>query len=335
MDCFITFDELVNLESKYDELINDEPKNKINYKKCIKCNIEMNLTIYNKLICPECGISKEVITENYEYNTMESYSTSENKTQIINFSGKESNVFQRIARNNNENRYFIIQENITKKRLQNLNYDNTSSDLNIPKFILMNVLEQYKQIKSIKKIYRGEVLKGILAALVYHECLKNGMIRSPKEIIDWANIDVNKFSKGKKIVEELYGANVIEIDNECDITDKYIKSYLIRLNIDEVYFNYIHDMIEEMDTIPKSIFISRIKTKVATLIYMIIKLHDLDIEDDTLLNEFKVSITTIKTLYKNILKNQNCFESIFVKHNLVSRVEYIKNLTSKRRTKKN
>jgi transcription initiation factor TFIIIB Brf1 subunit/transcription initiation factor TFIIB len=306
------FDLLLNLN--LNESIDNDVSNN-DYKNCLDCNIQMQPNINNTLTCPNCGFIKNVIIENLEYEpSMAGYNTNENYHIPIKCIGKNSFQYQKYLRNNTSE-YSRIQESTLKKLLEKLNYQ--SEDFVIPKNILSNVLTQYKKIRETSKIHRGEILKGILGSLIYYECLKEGIIRKPKELAKWYSISENDLSKGDKILRELEEKGIIELPINKDFNVEYITSYLKRIDIDIKYENFLIDLLNQINELKIGNPNARLSTKIASLIFLLIISKKYNISADEISKEFDISVSTFKSFYLEIYKNKEKLENLFKKYNII------------------
>lgn len=307
-------------DDDFDFLLNNSFKtnldNKIinDYKNCETCNIQMQPNINNTLTCPTCGFIKNVIIENLEYEpSMAGYNTNDNYHIPIKCVGKNSFHYQKYLRNNTS-QYNIIQEATLKKILDRLNYQST--DFIIPKNILTNVLNQYKKIRETSKIHRGEILKGILGSLIYYECLKEGIIRKPKELAKWYSISENDLSKGDKILRELEEKGIIELPIHKEFNNEYINSYLKRINIDLKYEEFLIELLNTINILKIGNPNARLSTKIASLIFLLVISIKSDITPEEISSEFNISVSTFKNLYIDIFKNKDKLQYIFNKYNI-------------------
>jgi transcription initiation factor TFIIIB Brf1 subunit/transcription initiation factor TFIIB len=305
------FDTILN-NNKINEIHNTEDNK--NYKNCNECNIQMQPNINNTLTCPSCGFIKTVIIENLEYEpSMAGYNTNENYHIPIKCIGKNSFQYQKYLRNNTS-QYSIIQETSIKRILDKLNYK--SDNFVIPKNIITNVLNQYKKIRETSKIHRGEILKGILGSLLYYECLKEGIIRKPKELAKWYDISENDLSKGDKILRDLAESGVIDLPINKDYNNEYIESYLKRMDLDIKYSNLLIELLEKINEHKIGNPNARLSTKIAALIFLLIISKQYPISTETISEEFDISISTFKTFYMEIFKNKLIIDEILQKNNI-------------------
>ena len=315
--------------------IKEEDVADIDYKICPKCNIQMSFKITNEYICQECGLSKGNITATDDYNMASgnSYNTLNSSSTPLKCVGTNSFKFQCLLRNNSS--YSVIQENHIKTTLFRLNYNNCN-ELNIPKDILLSVNEQYKSIRKSNNIYRGQILKGILAALTYYECLRQGLTHKPKEISSWFNIDSNNLSKGEKIVRSLIEEGIIDLkleEIETKIDNSFIESYSKRIGLNASYLPFLHELLEEVDRQRIVNLNSKSSTKAISLIYLVIVCKKIPITQDDLYEEFKISRSTFKQMTNSILKHCDLLTCVFEKYDIPK--IYAVPRVSKPRAKKN
>lgn len=312
--------ELLN-DSDFNEIIDVSKNMKINinklendYKNCEDCDIQMQPNINNTLTCPKCGYIKKVIVENLEYEpSMSGYNINNNYYLPIKCVGKNSFQYQKYLRNNTS-QYNIIQESVIRKKLENLNYE--SSDFIIPKNIINIVIDQYKKIREVSKIHRGEILNGILAALTYYVFIGEKIFRKPKEVSKKFRITENNFSKGDKILKELEQQKIIKLPVSHEYSNENILSYLNRINIDLKYYNFLLDLLDKIDNENIGNTNARLSTKVVALIFLLTISENIPITPEEISNEFKISISTYKTFYSDIFKNKDKVNDIFIKYNI-------------------
>ena len=305
------FDSILN-QNKFEEIQSNEDN--LNYKNCTECNIQMQPNINNTLTCPECGFIKTVIIENLEYEpSMAGYNTNANYHIPIKCIGKNSFQYQKYLRNNTS-QYSIIQETSIKRILEKLNYK--SDNFIIPKNIIQNVLNQYKKIRETSKIHRGEILKGILGSLLYYECLKEGIIRKPKELAKWYEISENDLSKGDKILRDLAEKGVIDLPINKEYNDEYIESYLKRMDLDIKYSLFLNELLDIINENKVGNPNARLSTKISALIFLLIISKKYSITTEAISEEFDISISTFKTFYMEIYKNKHLINHILQKYNI-------------------
>lgn len=292
----------------------EDNEDKIKYKMCDTCNIQMQPNINNTLTCSGCGFIKLAIIENNEFEpSMNGYNTNSNFHIPIKCVGKNSFQYQKQLRNNTS-QYSIIQETNLKRILEKLNYQ--SKGLIIPKNIITNVLSQYKIIREISKIHRGEILKGIICALLSYECLKEGIVRKPKEFAVWFSISENDMSKGDKILRDLDEKKIIKLPINNDNSNIYIISYLKRTGIDLDHQYFLNELLERLDNKKIGNPNARLSTKISAILFLLIISKKMTISTETISEEFNISVSTFKVFYLEIIKSKKAIQDILDKYNI-------------------
>ena len=309
-----------------------KPLEDIEYKICPNCNVQMHYKVTHEYICEECGLSKGNIASSDEYNIASgnSYNTLNNSSTPLKCIGSNSFKYQCLLRNNSS--YAVIQDNNIKNTLFGLNYNCT--DINIPKNILRSVSEQYKLIRKSNNIYRGQILRGILASLTYYECLKEKLTHKPKEIAAWINIDSINLSKGDKILRTLHEEGIIQLDlDNIEITKNFIYSYSMRLDIDKVYLPFLYELLDAVNDLKIVNPNSKSSTKAISLLYLLIVCKKMPMTQEQLNKEFEISTTTFKSVTNLILKNVEMVSTIFDKYN-IPKLTSVPRANKPRKTKK-
>lgn len=311
-------------------LMKNKEEMEMDYKECKDCNIPMNLNINNSYTCPNCGFIKQISTENLEYEeSFKNYNVSNKSYMPIKYVGKDSYRLQQNLRNTTS-RYDPIQESYIKKILNTCNSEST--DFTIPQNIIKSTIEVYKQIRTSSKVFRGDILKGVLGSIIHYLCKKEGIIRKPKEIAKWCNISDKDLSCGDKHLRQLEFHGVITgiiVDNNSGNLDEvHILSYLIRLKIDEKYLEFLTTLLDEINTKRIGKINARTSTKITSIIYLLCITEKIKISDhDTTIeqyisDEFKISISTFKEFYNEILKKKEKLIDIFNEYNIEFPTKY-------------
>lgn len=313
--------------------IQNEESMKIDYKICVDCNVSMNSTINNSYTCPSCGFIKQISTDNLEYEeSFKNHNIYDKAHMPIKYIGKDSYKLQQNLRNLTS-QYDPIQESYIKKILNTCNTE--SRDFKIPQNIIKDTVALYKKIRANSKVFRGDILRGVLGSLVHYLCKKEGIVRKPKEIAAWCGISDKDLSAGDKHIRQLENNGVITnivIDNNTndESYEVHIISYLFRLKINEdiinkKYLPFLSELLIEINEKKVGKVNSRISTKITGIIYLLCiteKIildecnNDISIEQ-CISNEFKISISTFKEFYNEILKKKEKLISIFEKYKII------------------
>lgn len=318
----ISKDELENIKYDEIELLNNKDIEE-GYKKCNECNITMNSNINNSYSCPQCGYIKHITTENQCYEKIyEHYNVSNTCHMPLKYIGKNSYKLQQNLRNSTSN-YNPIQESFIKKFLNGCNSE--SVDFIIPQNIIIETCELYKSIRLNSKVFRGEILKGVLASLVYYISLKEGITRKPKEIAKWASIKESDLSTGDKHIRKLQEEGILNIVTNKNLNDDYISTYIYRLNINPNYIDFLKELLIELNNKKIGNVNSRTSTKVTGLIYLLCITENINLgkelnidksNEQIISDEFLISISTFKLYYSIILKNKDKIIHVFEKNNI-------------------
>lgn len=285
-----------------------------NYRMCDECGVDMHPDINNTLTCTQCGLVKECITDNINYEpSMDGYNTSEKFHIPIKCVGKNSFQYQKQLRNSTS-QYSLVQEASLRKKLEKLNFK--SPELKIPKNIIANTINQYRLIRQTNKINRGSVLDGIIGSLVYYECLKEGIIRKPKEISEWMCICENDLSKGDKILRNMECEGVIQIPIHEDNEEKYIDSYLKRMDMPLKHRDIMLEIFYRLEKLRIGNPNSRLSTKIAAIVFMTVVIYDMPIQPDDISKEFNIAVSTFKAFYNDVVKRKKYIQDILDKHGL-------------------
>ena len=316
MEGFQLIDDIENFYEDIDEEIFEN----IKYDLCPECGVKMNDTGNNTYTCPECNI----VNQNVEVSDMStmtsdmSYNTNYRNGSMLRCSGSNGYKYQSLLRNNSD--YSIIQEENIKNILFTYNY-NSSKTMNIPKDILLTVSDYYKEIRETGCIYRGTILRGILAAITYYLCIKRKLCYKPVEIFEWFNITNCNYSKGDKIVRDLIEKKKLSLDiSDIKIEENFIYSYATRLDFPEDVINFLEELMTE---VTKKRLINpnaKSSTRALSVIYLYILAARLDITQEILKEKFNASYGTIRSITSNLIKSIPEIEHIFQKYNISSKI---------------
>ena len=92
-----------------------------------------------------------------------------------------------------------------------------------------------------------------MGSLLYYECLKEGIIRKPKELAKWYEISENDLSKGDKILRDLAEQGILDLPINQNYNEDYIESYLKRINLDIKYSLFLNELLERINELKASI----------------------------------------------------------------------------------
>lgn len=208
----------------------------IQYDRCPACDVPMTVKTNNQYVCPQCGLLREDV-EVADMSTIASdmnYNTMSNGLRCI---GNNAHRYQTILRSqsNNDASPEIHVRNIM------FTYNHAIGKTGaIPKDILLNVCEQFKQVRQEGTIYRGTILRAILAAMTYYECLRHKLHFKPCDIYRWFEVDSQTYSKGDKKIREMLDHGFLADDiREINVENSYLHAYSVKLEMPTEHVQFL------------------------------------------------------------------------------------------------
>lgn len=315
----IDMDELVKFSINVEKELHNKilKKHTKLYNNCSTCNISMEIHNDNSLICISCGFVKHIITENNEYekSSIGNYNTNDSYHLPVKCVGTGSCSYQKTFRNFASN-YKNIHINFIVKKL--LNKCMQDKRINIPKSIILKVIDKYTDMKDEKIMnnYRATVLDGLLGSIIFYECLNNNIAVKHQEIADWFDISITKITKTDKILKELNINNKYKIDDDNQ-KKVVISSFCKRIDLNDEHIDLLFEVFTYMEENNIGNKTSRLSTKAASLIYVLsLSNSDLNITTDDINANFDVSLSTMKNFYESLHACYDEINPIFQKYNL-------------------
>lgn len=311
------FELLADFESYFQLLDADvetaEDEIAIEYDRCPQCDVLMTVKTNNQYVCPRCGLLKEnvevadmsTITSDMNYNTMS------NGLRCV---GLNAHRYQTILRSQSSqdsspeihvrNILFAFNHAIGKKGA-------------IPKHILLNVSEQFKHLRAEGTIYRGTILRAILAAMTYYECLRHKLLFKPSDIYQWFDVDSQTFSKGDKRVRELLDRGFLSEDiREINVELSYMHAYATKLELSEDEMVFLQKLMEY--TTQHKLLNPNAKSSTRALcvlhLYLTAIKHPLKPEDFKA--AFKCNFGTIRTISLDLFHAYEKVIAVFKEHKI-------------------
>lgn len=304
--------------------------------RCKVCNVQMSVD-NNKYICRSCGLVDErVDVVDMASSTDVGYSSIGNNIRCI---GQHAQRYQSIMRTrtkSNENTHDANVETV----LFAFNY-NIGKDMSPPKQVLLNVLEQYKHMKIEGTLYRGSTLRGILAALVYYECLKQKLLFKPSDIYTWYNIDSNTFSKGDKRVRELLDHGfMLEDLREINLEESYLYGFAKQINVPDEHYPLLHQLMTAVTDQRILNPNSKASTRALCVLHLYVCALGLNVQTDQFKDLFRTNYGTIRSSAVDLFQHREDFIPIFKSHgisikSLVLHTEKTKKISKQRKVRVN
>lgn len=285
----------------------------IDYDRCPQCNILMTVKTNNQYVCPRCGLLKEnvevadmsTITSDMNYNTMS------NGLRCI---GLNAHRYQTILRSQSS------QDSSPELHVRNILFafnHSIGKQGAIPKHILLNVSEQFKHLRAEGTIYRGTILRAILAAMTYYECLRHRLLFKPSDIYQWFDVDSQTFSKGDKRVRELLDRGFLSEDiREINAETSYIHAYATKIELSEEDIVFLHKLMDH--TTKHKILNPNAKSSTRALcvlhMFLVATNHPLDPEDFR--TKFKCNYGTVRSTSLDLFNSSDMFIPLFQEFNI-------------------
>lgn len=334
------FDAIDDLEAFINDFVledktKDEQDIAIAYNRCPACKIPMSVKTDNQYVCPECGMINERI-EVMDMNTTESGMNYNTASSGLRCMGANAGRYQSILRtySNDGASPELHVRNILFAYNHKIGKDGAP-----PKNILLNVCEQFNHMRAETPIYRGTILRAILAAMTYYECLRHNLPFKPIDIYQWFDVDSQTYSKGDKKVRELLDHGFLMTDlREINVEHSYLHAYSVKLKLSPEHTKFLEELLDFV-TVNKLLNPNAKSTTRALCILhlFLISIHH-PIKPDEFKTMFKCNYGTIRTIALDLFHAKEKIIPLFIKHDisinaLVSQAEKTERIINKRRAK--
>lgn len=307
------FELLSNFEDYFQRLSPSicEDESPIEYDRCTECNTLMTVKTNNQYVCATCGLLKEnvevadmsTITSSMNYNTMS------NGLRCV---GLNAHRYQTILRSQSSN------DSSPEIHVRNILFafnHKIGKEKAIPKFILLNVSEQFKHLRREGTIYRGTILRAILAAMTNNECLRHMLLFRPADIYQWFDIDSQTFSKGEKRVRELLDRGFL-MDDIRDIKPEisYIHAYATKIELLDSDIEFLHVLMNF--TTDNKLLNPNAKSSTRSLcvLHLFLTATKNPMKPDDLAAMFKCNFGTIRTISLDLFYESKKLIPVFKEH---------------------
>jgi len=335
------FEPIDDFELCFSEIISGELHESIEddfaitYNYCTNCNIPMSVNTNNQYTCSKCGLlneSVEVIDMNTTTSNM-NYNTMSNGLRCI---GSNAYRYQTLLRSQSNNG--ASPEIHIRNILFSFNHK-IGKDGVIPKYILLNVLDQFKYMRTEGTIYRGTILRAIIAAMTFYECLRNKLLYKPSDIYKWFDVDSQTYSKGDKKVHEMLDHGFLSDDlREINAEHSYLFAYATKLELTDEVIEFLEELMDYVTD--NKLFSPNAKptTRALCILHMFLVATQHPIKPDEFKKMCKCNYGTIRTISLDLFYASKRLIPIFKKHNipyanLNSQTEKSKKVVSKRRAR--
>ncbi len=310
MNTFDSFEEVENLFSIVNEVSVDCDK-QINYSSCPNCNIHMTVR-HNRYVCEHCGFMKDNV-EVSDYTSIVSdgnYNVLSNGVRCI---GMNAYRYQSILRSNCNSSESNC-ENLLNSILFGHKPDRSIS---ISKVVLLSVKDQYMHIRQFGVVARGTILRAILAALTYYECLKHKISFKPSDIYEWFEIDPSTYSKGDKKIRELLDYGQLDIDiRSINVEESYMITYISSLNISDKHTDGLIDLLQFVNSHKIINPNAKSSTRALAVISFYITATKYDMSSKKFEEHFKCNFGSVRTLSLDMIQKFALIRPILDLHDI-------------------
>lgn len=334
-DLIEDFEECFKVLEAGDRIHTVEDDLAIAYDRCSECNVLMKVKTNNQYVCSQCGLLKEDV-EVSDMSTIISdmnYNSMSNGLRCI---GSNAHRYQVILRSqsNNDASPEIHVRNILFAYNHKIGKDGA-----IPKDVLLNVCEQFKHARMEGTIYRGTILRAILAAMTYYECLRHRLLFKPSDIYRWFEVDSQTYSKGDKKVREMLDHGFLADDiRNINAENSYLSAYANKIELPDEHKTFL-ELLMTFTTKHKLLNPNaKSSTRALCVLHLFLVAVKHPIKPDDFKQLFKCNYGTIRTLSLTLFDVSKTLIPLFEEHHisytgLGTYTEKSKKIVQKRRAK--
>jgi transcription initiation factor TFIIIB Brf1 subunit/transcription initiation factor TFIIB len=267
------------------------------------------------ICCPQCGMCRKVVYNQYNYCNYSSYVTSGHHM-----------VFQITGKNSYSNNRNLMQSCSNYKEYSRLTTERSLLEENfqykgnkIPRDVILLAVDILFSVKAAGYVFRGNGKKGIEAACVFYACVIKGVTKRPSDIAEIFGVGERFLSQGDRMLQDLKERGIIDIPTFLRPMNDYIKQYFLVLHIPDKYASFVTDLIDRADK--KHIHImneSRMTTKcVGAILLLTTRVRELrHITKDVIWKECRISKSTFTRYCILLEKNYDKLRLTFKAHGI-------------------
>ncbi len=284
------------------------------------------------LVCENCGSTRDLPDNESRVRA---------SGTIIVGTGKGRRVYNVPSGDPNAQRRIDIERFLEARYLQ------APSRIQISKDILKSAARQYSELQTNKKdtiidsetgeaigeapwVHRGDVMKEILAALIYFTALQNGVVINKRDITELIGLPSDGFSRGENEVRKLVSCGEIKnLNVDTETSEKYAFAYLQGLGLDEPWmFSFVVEVVE-FAQLNNWVYNSKLSSRVAGAIWMLVIGAESKIGRKITCQQVEAATGNIKRstlvkLSKIVIVNDERFRDIFVSYGVTMPHEIVK-----------
>lgn len=286
---------------------------------CTECKLPMELA-GTEYLCPTCGVVEIIDVDSYK-----------NHEDTVTGS-------LRITTGQNKGRFYNVTGDYTKTQrkmihTQLIHHSSKYAGPAIPLNVLNATADQYNKIQKLvteddydengeicgqkKFVRRGNVKDEILAALLYFECIREGLVRKKRDIANFMGLTTSGFSRGENILYSLDLEGKLELPKDINPAAGFADRYLEALGLEDPrYLKFVVALVGESEK--KNIGMnSQISSKTVGAIWVLINKCKLNITSLALEKAAdNTKKNTFAKFYNIVVGNMSIFAHVFAEHGI-------------------
>lgn len=308
MDTFDNFDAYLQLLAPSSSGGSEES---IAFNLCPQCHVPMSVKTNGQYLCASCGLLNEVV-EATDLSTVESNVNYTSVTSGLRCAGNNAHRYQTILRAQSSGG--ATPEVHVHSILFAFNHRIGSKGA-IPKEILLNVAEQFQHLRTEGSVYRGTILRAILSAMTYYECLRHNLLFKPCDVYKWFDVDSQTYSKGDKKVREMLDHGFLSEDiRAIDISSSYLHAYASKLELEAAHIKFL-DVLLTFITQQKMLNPNaKSSTRALCVMHMFLTSIKHPIRPDEFRKTFRCNYGTVRMLAMDLFRARAALEPLFVEN---------------------
>ena len=283
------------------------------YNYCPECRVPMALTS-SEYLC-SCGIAVDNSIENGK-------DANATAAAIRISSGSNSGKFYNVVGDYSKTQHKAIMKQLLSCHMH---YKGTTA---FPRNVINATAASYNNIQRTiteemtlpdgttvtkKFVKRGTIKCEILAALMFYECVRVGLVRKKKDIAMFMDLETYGFSRGETILRNLAAEGRIDLPlNDDEVASRFVDKYAEALNIvDQGHIDFVTELVELSEE-RRICMRSHLSSKVAGAMWVLIRHARLDITETEL--ERAADNTkrhTFMRFYEAVFSNMTVFGPLF------------------------
>lgn len=270
--------------------------------------------------CPKCHIIREpadladvLPVSRFKTPGAEAY---RGRLRIV---GSGANWYQRDLDRTNPSKYSETQKKTIYAELLRFNNDFASRGGNpFTLDVLKDVAENYHIIQK-NSVKRSTMKRSILAALVFHSCIRLGFIRNKKDVAEFAKLPTHGIARGDDFVRSVHEDNGLEIDVNCSRLNPHITTTFAELDLSGEEYETLREAVRAIVMIAEDNHIgfkSVLRSKVIAATWEVLRRAEIAITMNDVVTKCHIRKHTIQRFLNNLVAYHSYFEEEYRKHEL-------------------